>query len=82
LKTEDLSRGKKGKREYLNDSKTDDLMKELSQFFERRVEIPRIRVGQGQTLETLINEEALLLGEFLRNECKTWIPRISPLISI
>jgi hypothetical protein len=40
------------------------------------IEIPRIRVGKRQTLETLINEEALLLAKFLRNERDKWIPRI------
>jgi hypothetical protein len=29
-----------------------------------------------QELETLINEEALLLAKFLRNEIKEWNPRI------
>jgi len=29
-----------------------------------------------QTLETLINEEALLLAKFLREERKDWNPRI------
>ena len=77
LKTENLSRGKKGKREYLNDSETDDLVRELDEFFERRVEIPRIRVGQGQSIETLINEEALLLAKFLRDESESWKPRAS-----
>ncbi|OGD45759.1 hypothetical protein A3K70_00620 [Candidatus Bathyarchaeota archaeon RBG_16_48_13] len=76
VKTENLSPGKKGKREYLNDSGTDDLMKELDKFFERRVEIPRIRVGQGQTLEILINEEALLFARFLRDERENWTPRV------
>jgi len=33
-------------------------------------------VGKRQTVETLINEEALLLAKFLRDERKTWIPRI------
>jgi len=46
-------------------------------FFESYVVIPRIRVGEKQTFETLINEEALLLAKFLRNECKTWKPRTS-----
>ena len=40
------------------------------------VEIPRIKVGKKQTIETLINEEALLLAKFLRNERKEWVPRI------
>ena len=81
VKTEILLRGKKGKREYLNDSKTDDLMRELNQFFEKRVEIPRIRVGQKQTIETLINEEALLLAKSLREELEDWAPRI-PFVSL
>ena len=76
VKTESLSRGKKGKREYLNDSQTNDLMRQLNGFFEKRVKIPRIRVGHGQTIETLINEEALLLAKFLRDESETWRPRI------
>jgi len=33
--------------------------------------------GKRQRIETLINEEALLLAKFLRNERKTWIPRIT-----
>jgi hypothetical protein len=40
------------------------------------VEIPRIRVGKRQTIETLINEEALMLASYLRGERTTWIPRI------
>jgi len=41
------------------------------------VEISRIRAGNRQSIETLINEEALLLAKFLRNELKKWIPRIT-----
>jgi len=40
----------------------------LNKYFESKVEIPRIRAGKRQTIETLINEEALLLAKFLRNE--------------
>ena len=47
----------------------------------RTVDIPRIRHGKRQTLDTLINEEALLLGKYLRNERKDWNPRIPKLIS-
>lgn len=32
--------------------------------------IPRIKVGKRQEIETLINEEALLLAKFLRDETK------------
>jgi hypothetical protein len=42
-----------------------------------RVGIPRIKVGERQTIETLINEEALLFAKYLRNEKREWLPRIS-----
>ena len=74
-KTEVLSRNKKGKRQYLNDTKTKDMMKRLNGYFESMVEIPRMKVGERQTIETLINEEALLFAKYLRNEKKTWQPR-------
>jgi len=51
-------------------------MKQLNVFFERIVEVPRIRIGRRQTIETLINEEALLFAKYLRNEKKDWMPRI------
>ena len=41
-----------------------------------QVEIPRIKVGKKQTLETLINEEALIFAKHLRNERQTWTPRL------
>jgi len=43
---------------------------------ECEVEVPRMRIGKKQTVETLINEEALLLAKFLRDERDTWRPRI------
>jgi hypothetical protein len=45
-------------------------------LFESKVEIPRTKVGNRQTIETLINEEALLFAEYLRGEKETWVPRI------
>jgi hypothetical protein len=33
-------------------------------------------MGDKQEFETLINEEALLLSMYLRNEKKDWVPRI------
>lgn len=47
----------------------------LETFFETDIEIARIRHGKTQTLETLINEEALLFAKYLRNERKEWKPR-------
>jgi len=40
------ARNKKGKRVYLNDAQTRDLMKQLNTFFESYVEVPRMRVGK------------------------------------
>ena len=39
----------------------------------------RVRMGEGQEIETLINEEAFLFASFLRNERQSWIPRIASL---
>jgi len=38
-----------------------------------------MRIGKKQTIKTLINEEALLLAKFVRNERKDWKPRIAVL---
>jgi CRISPR-associated protein Cas1 len=76
MKNEDFSSNRKGKREYLNDSLTHGLIKSLNEYFQRKVEIARIRMGKEQEIETLINEEALLLGMYLRDEKKDWQPRI------
>jgi len=35
-----------------------------------------MKVEKEQTIETLTNEEALLLAKFLRNETDSWYPRI------
>lgn len=51
-------------------------MKELDEFLLMRVEIPLLRYGRRQAIETLINEEALLLAKYLRDEKTDWTPRI------
>lgn len=76
----ELVHGKMGKRQYLNNTKTSQVMKRLDLFFEEKVEVPRIYLGKQQTLETLINEEALLLAMFMRGKKNTWMPRILPLL--
>jgi len=79
LKTQWYSTNRLGKREVLNREKTKELTEKLNQFFEKKIQIPRIRHGSKQTIETLINEEALLLAKHLRNELPTWKPRIPAL---
>jgi len=77
LKTEDFSRRRKGNRQYLNKTMTNEFIKRLNVYFVSKVEIPRIRVGKSQEIETLISEEALLLAKYLRDEKKGWVPRIA-----
>jgi CRISPR-associated protein Cas1 len=76
MQREDYSSNRKGKREYLNKASTKDFVEKLNAFFESMVEIPRVRHGSKQSIETLINEEALLLARYLRNERPSWAPRI------
>ena len=67
---------KKTPRIFLNHSWTNNLVKSLDKFFGTKVDIPRIRRGKRQSLETLINEEASLLASYIRGEKPEWIPRI------
>jgi hypothetical protein len=52
------------------------MTRSLNEYFQTKVEIPRIRMGKNQEIETLINEEALLLAMYLRDERRDWNPRI------
>jgi CRISPR-associated protein Cas1 len=74
-KYEYYSSNRQGQREYLNKASTKEFMSKLNSFFESIVEIPRVKHGNKQSVETLINEEALLLAQYLRNEKPTWHPR-------
>ena len=51
-------------------------MRELNDYFDTKIELPLIRYGKRQRIETLINEEALLLAKYIRNEKEAWILRI------
>ena len=79
VKSEDFSTKRKGEREYLNDSQTNDFVKALNQYFQSKVSMPRVRMGEQQKIETLINKEALLFAQYLRTEKQTWIPRTARL---
>jgi len=76
VKSEAVSRKRMGKREYLNDAETRRMIRELHDYFESKVDIPLIRHGKSQRIETLINEEALLLAKYLRSERDIWNPRV------
>lgn len=71
--------GKKSKRIYLKKSLADELTGKLHDHFMRMVRVPRIMRGSQQELETLINEEALLLAKYIRCERREWSPRIARL---
>lgn len=76
LVTDFMMRLKMGKRIHLCEYETNGLAEGLNQLFEREVEIPRMRHGSKQTLDTLITEEAFLFAKYLRNERRDWNPRI------
>jgi hypothetical protein len=57
VKFEVLSRKRWGKKEYLNSVQMRDLMKRLFKYLECTVEVPRVRIGERQTIEILICEE-------------------------
>jgi len=79
LKNEDFGFSRKGKREYLKEDKNRAFVKALGDYFESKVEVPRIRRGKKQKIETLINEEALMFARYLREEIPTWNPRTADL---
>lgn len=76
MKVENIGRKKRGKREYLNNQRTRDLMTRLNAFLASTVDVPRIKNGNKQTIETLIYEEALLFAQSLRLNRTIWSPRI------
>jgi hypothetical protein len=63
VKNRRFSQKRKGKLEYLNDAETKRMIKELQEYFVSMVEIPLIKHGKRQRIETLINEETLLLAK-------------------
>jgi len=42
------------------------------------VNVPRVKYGNRQTIDTLISEEDRLLARYLRNERQDWTLRIPP----
>ena len=73
---EDVSRSRRGRREYLMDVKTHEFKVLLDDFFDSMVDVPRLKHGGMQSIGSLINEETLVLENYLRTEEKMWIPRI------
>lgn len=51
----------------------------LNRHFQSMVQIPRVRMGEKQEIETLISEEAFLFSQYVGNERKDWNPRIANL---
>ncbi|MDT8782293.1 MAG: CRISPR-associated endonuclease Cas1 [Candidatus Bathyarchaeota archaeon] len=75
IKEAEFSTNKKGKRQYLKDEKQQEFFEKLESYFQTKVDIPRVRVGNKQEIESLINEEAMLFAKYLRGEKSAWIPR-------
>jgi CRISPR-associated protein Cas1 len=55
MNVEKFSSNKKGKREYLNKPLAELMMKKLTDYFQSTVEIPRVKVGKRQEIESLLN---------------------------
>ncbi len=68
-----------GKRIHLCEYEADSLADGLNDLFNRQVGIPRIRHDKRQTLDTLINEEALRFAMYVREERQVCKPRIPDL---
>ena len=64
VKSESVSRKRKGKREYLNEEETMRMLKNMNSFYDTMLVIMRMIIGKRQSVETLINEEVLLLEVF------------------
>ena len=62
VKSENVSRSRKDHREYLNGAETRCIIKELNEYFESKVDIHFIRQGQSRRIETLIDEDVLILA--------------------
>jgi CRISPR-associated protein Cas1 len=76
IESAEFSNKRRSKREYLNSVLTSVFMRDLNHYFQTKVDIPRMRRGSMQEIETLISEEALLFAKHLRRERKEWIPRL------
>jgi hypothetical protein len=67
---------KMGKKFHLKEYEANSLAEDLNGFFDRMVNVKRIKIGECQTIDKLISEEALMFAKYLRNEKKVWKPRI------
>ena len=61
---------------YLTEEQHAKYKKSLHNYFRQVIDVPRIMRGEKQEIETVINEEALLLAKYLRGENDIWIPRV------
>jgi CRISPR/Cas system-associated endonuclease Cas1 len=78
---DDIHVGRKGKRAFLNKERNKEFLDRLEDYFQTRVNVPRVRLGKKQELETVINEEAMLLASYIRGK-RIWEPRVVPLPTI
>jgi len=75
-KNEKVGKRKLGKRVYLKDDLSKEMVHELFDYFETKFYIPRVKRGRRQELETLINEEAFRISRYLRLKGESWVPGI------
>jgi hypothetical protein len=70
LVTDFMMHLKMGKKIHLCEFEADSLAEDLNRLFDRMIEVPRIKHGSRQSIDTLIAEEALLFAKYLRQEKK------------
>ena len=78
---DDIHAGRKGKRAFLGKERNKEFLDRLEDYFQTRVNVPRVKIGNKQEFETVINEEAMLLASFIRGK-RIWEPRVVPLPNI
>ncbi len=78
---DDIHAGRKGKRAFLNKQRNKEFLDRLEDYFQTIVNVPRVKHGKRQEIESVINEEAMLLASFIRGK-RIWEPRGIPLPNI
>jgi len=78
---DDIHAGRKGKRAFLNKQRNKEFLDRLEDYFQTMVNVPRVKHGKRQELESVINEEAMLFANFIRGK-RLWEPRTVPLLKI
>lgn len=70
-----------GKQESIHKQRNKEFLDLLENYFQTTVNVPRVKHGKRQEIESVINEEAMFLASSIRGK-RIWEPRIVPLHTI